>query len=217
MPSVEGRAPAASERWDCNSELARLQVRLDGSNGFADVTAAQAPGPEWTGTVLAERWEGGDRPGDGVGHCCDLAAGLRLRHGVIVATCGQCRCLCGVPGRTERMCSHVRDGGGLLGGVCRCSGCWCRRFPRSGTRFAASTSKCVADAEFARSKGASLIDRGSHSCVVRHGVLEDDKYVLGAVGRPRRNRAAILDAQGLRGGCHRVSVGTDLSVIGFRR
>jgi hypothetical protein len=61
----------------------------------------------------------------------------------------------------------------------------------------ASTSHCFADVEFARSKAASLIDRGSHSAVIGHGVLVDDKDVLRAVGRPRRNGAAILNSQSL--------------------
>jgi hypothetical protein len=49
---------------------------LDCSNGFTDVTAAQAPGPEWTGAVVAERWKGRQGTGDGVGHRRYLAAYL---------------------------------------------------------------------------------------------------------------------------------------------
>src|SRR3954453_12026184 len=105
------------------------------------------------------------------------------------------------------MSSHVCDSGGLLGGVCRGGGCWCWRFPCRRTPFSPPTAYGIANVESARSKGASLIDRGSHSGVARHGVLVDDKNVLGAVGRPRRNESAMVNAQGLRRGCHRRSVG----------
>ncbi len=52
------------------SELTRLQMPLDRSNRFADVTATQAARPEWTGAVLAERGKQADRTGDGFG--CDI-------------------------------------------------------------------------------------------------------------------------------------------------
>jgi hypothetical protein len=105
------------------------------------------------------------------------------------------------------MSSHVCHSGGLLGGVCRGGGCWCWRIASSGTRLSTSTSHGIADVENARSKVASLIDRGSHSGVARHGFLVDDKNVLGAVGRPGSNYSAMVNAQGLRRGCHQRSVG----------
>ncbi len=57
---------------------------------------------------------------------------------------------------------------------------------------------CVADVEFARSEGASLIDRDSHSVVVRHGVFVDGEDMLRAVSRPRGDdgRSATLKVCG---------------------
>ena len=65
----------------------------------------------------------------------------------------------------------------------------------------------LADIQVAHSKRAGLFERFSHSRVVRDGVLEDDENVLGTVGRPRRDNAAILNAQRLRGACNQMSVG----------
>ena len=69
------------------------------------------------------------------------------------------------------------------------------------------TSHGLVDIELARSEGASLFDRGSDSRVTGDGALEDDEDVLGAVGRPRRDHAAIFNAQRLRGACDQMSVG----------
>ena len=189
------------------STTSDVQLRLDRANGCADVTAGQATRPERTGAVLAQGGERGDGTGDGAGHRCYLAARLGSCHGMVIAACGQGRCLRGVPGRAERVCSHVGDGGCLLGGVGRRGGrrSWC--LPSGGTCLCTSTSHGLVDMEFARSKGASLFDRGSHSRVVRDGVLEDDENVLGTVGRPRRDDAAIFNAQRLRGECDQMSVG----------
>jgi hypothetical protein len=117
---------------------------------------------------------------------------------IVIATGRKGGCLRGVPRRTECMCTHVGDGGGLLGRVGRCSACWRGRFSSGGTSFGASTAHCFADVEFPRSKPASLFDRRSHSPVAGHGVFVDDKNVLRAIRRPRRDGAPILNAQSLR-------------------
>ncbi len=109
----------------------------------------------------------------------------------------------GIPSRTQPMCSHVCDSRGLLGRVGRRPCRWCRRFPSRGTRVTTSTPHGLRNVEVARGEGASLFDRGSHPAVVRHGILEDGQDVLSTVGRPRRNSAASIDAQGLRRLCHR--------------
>lgn len=105
------------------------------------------------------------------------------------------------------MGSHVCDCGGLLGGVGRCSGGWSGRLPSSCTRISASTSYCVANVQVVRREGARLVDGGLHSVVARNGVLEDGENVLGTVGRPRRDHATIVNAEGLRRGGHGRSVG----------
>jgi hypothetical protein len=198
-------------------KLVILRELLDGSDGVADVTVAQAPGPERTGTVLAERRQTRQGTSDAVRHRRDLAADFCPCSGVTVDACSQPRCLGGVPSRAEGVRPHVRDGGGLLGRVRRCSSRWCRRIAGSGTCRSAPTSHRLGDVEFAVSEGASLLDRGSHPVIVRFGVLEDARDVFGAVGRPPREDAAVIDAQRLRGSCHPVDTRGLTDVLVRRR
>lgn len=111
------------------------------------------------------------------------------------------------------MRSHVGNGGGLLGCVCRRLGCRNGRLPSCRTGLSASLSDRNADIEFTRSKGASLLDRCPYPDVAGHCVLVDRENVFGAVGSPRRNDAAILNTQRLRRACHSFSVGPRRSVV----
>ena len=167
----------------------------------------RAPGTEWTGAVLAERGKQADRTDDGIAHRCDLATCLGVNHGIVIASGCKCRRFRGVPGRTERMCPHVRNRGRLLGGVRRSPGRRCRRLPSGSPCRTTSPSNCISDLEFAVGEGASLNDRGSHSRIVGRDGLEDDEHMLSAFCCPRRKHAAIVDAQRLRGRCHPTRVG----------
>lgn len=61
---------------EAHQNLVVFHELLDGSDGVTDVTAAQTPGPERTGAVLAKRWQQRQRIGDGVSHRCHVAAGF---------------------------------------------------------------------------------------------------------------------------------------------
>lgn len=106
------------------------------------------------------------------------------------------------------MGSHMCHRSGLLGCIGGCSSRWSRSVLSSGARIATSTSHSVADGEITCSEGACLVDRRSHSCVARGGVLEDGENVLGAIRRLRRKDATFNNAQSLRRRGHSSSLGS---------
>ena len=196
--------PALRGCWSRDDEC--VQSRLDRSDGGADVTAAQAARPVQTGAVLAQGRERGDGTGDGVAHRCDLAAAPpivsphrhRNRRPVLM------------PSPCTRPC-RVRAP--IWATAVACSA---RRRPlRQRPQLACPELRhLLVHLDVARPhsprdlrpRGVSLFDRGSHSRVLT-GVFEDDENVLGAVSRPRRHDAAIVNAQRLRRECDRRSVG----------
>lgn len=205
-------APAGTVggRTERRSSIALGQEPLDLSNGFADVAEAQPTRSEGTAAVLAERRKGREDTGDGAGHLGHLA----VRRCLVVAVDSKRRCLGRAPCGAERVGAHVCDCGGLLGGVGRCSGGRCGCVSSSCTCVSASTSDGFADVEIARSEAARLIDRGSRSRVAGNGDLVDAEHMLGAVGRPRCDEATVVDAEGLRRGGHRGSVGETEDRVG---
>ena len=65
--------PPHRRRSERPSSVAIGQEPLNRSNGFADVTDAQAARSEWTAAVFAERRKGLEGTGDTVGHPGQLA------------------------------------------------------------------------------------------------------------------------------------------------
>ncbi len=103
----------------------------------------------------------------------------------------------GIGGRTQGVCSHMGDTGGLCGcsRSCHCDGGG--HIPRGAAGHEPSTD--LADgSEFAATEGTGPRDGVSRAVVVRSFLLEQAQYSLGTVRRPHRDKAPIGFTESLR-------------------